>query len=133
MIVNTLPFVSLVILLALIQFMVFGFLVGQARGKYGVKAPATSGNEVFERYFRVHYNTLEQLLIFVPAIAIFGLYMSDLWGAVIGAVFILGRAVFAVTYIADPGKRALGFVLSFLANSALVLGGLFGVIKQLLA
>jgi len=60
-------FVAFVIALALLEFAVFGMLVGWARGKYGVAAPAVSGHPVFERYFRVHQNTLEQLVAFVPA------------------------------------------------------------------
>ena len=41
--------VHLVAVLAVIQYMVFSVLVGRARVRYGVKAPATSGHEMFER------------------------------------------------------------------------------------
>ena len=54
-------YVALVSGLALLQYIAFGMLVGKARGKYGVKAPAITGNDVFERYFRVQQNTLELL------------------------------------------------------------------------
>ena len=63
--------VSLISLLALLQFSIFGILVGRARGKYGITAPATTGNEVFERTFRVHYNTLEKLVVFIPELEVF--------------------------------------------------------------
>ena len=56
--------VAIVILLALIEYNIFGILVGRARAKYNVPAPATSGDPVFERYCRVHQNTLEQLMVF---------------------------------------------------------------------
>ena len=62
-------YIDIVTALALLQFIVFGFQVGSARGKYGVKAPAITGNEVFERHFRVQQNTLEQLIAF-PAGAV---------------------------------------------------------------
>ncbi len=60
--------VAIVTLLALAEFIVFGMQVGSARGKYGIEAPATTGDEMFERQFRVHYNTLEQLIIFLPSL-----------------------------------------------------------------
>ena len=50
-------FVAFVIALALLEFAVFGMLVGWARGKYKVAAPAIGGHPVFERYFRAHQNT----------------------------------------------------------------------------
>ena len=59
--------VHAVIALALIEFIVFSMLVGRARAKYKIEAPAITGHPVFERYYRVHYNTLEQLVCFIPA------------------------------------------------------------------
>jgi glutathione S-transferase len=126
------PWVSAVIMLACLEFLVFGFLVGRARGKYGVKAPAVSGHEMFERYFRVHYNTLEQLVVFVPAVWFSGQYVSETLAAVVGAVFVLGRLVYAASYISDPKRRSLGFALSLLPIVALVVGSLYGIGRQLL-
>jgi len=128
-----LPLVSLIILLAIVEFMVLGGMVGRARGKYGVKAPATTGNEIFERHFRVHYNTLEALVVFLPAIWLFGSHISDLWGAILGAVFIVGRALYAVGYVRDPNKREAGGILSAIGLIPLVLGALYGVIGQLIS
>ena len=120
--------VYVVIALALLQFMVFGGLVGRARVKYGVTAPAVMGHPVFERYHRVHYNTMEQLVIFIPGMLLFGLYVNS-WGATgLGLVFILGRIVYFRAYIADPAKRGPGFGLTMLPTSILLLGGLGGAI-----
>jgi glutathione S-transferase len=129
---QTLPLVSLVILLTILEFMVLGGLVGRARGKYGIKAPATSGNEIFERHFRVHYNTLEKLVVFLPAVWLFGSHISDLWGAILGAVFIVGRAFYAYGYVREPGKREVGEILTLVAVAPLVLGALYGVIRQII-
>ena len=85
-------------------------------------APAISGNEVFERYFRVQMNTLEQLVIFLPALWIFARFVSPFWAAGLGIVFIVGRAIYAETYIRDPKKRALGFALTAFANLGLLIG-----------
>jgi glutathione S-transferase len=107
---------------ALLQFFWFGWQVGVARGKYNIPAPAISGNDVFERTFRVQMNTQEQLLVFLPALWIFASFISPLWAAVLGAVFIVGRAVYAMTYVRDPKSRSIGFALTALPNLLMLLG-----------
>jgi glutathione S-transferase len=127
----TMLWIALVILLALLEYMVFGFLVGGARERYKIPAPATSGHPDFERTFRVHYNTLELLVVFVPAIWLFGMYLNPRWGAIIGAVFLVGRALYAVGYIRAAEKRSIGAMLSFASVAVLLFGALFGVIRVL--
>src|SRR5579864_6032065 len=100
--------VHVVVELALIEFLYFGFEVGRARTRYQVRAPATTGNEVFERYFRVQMNTLEQLVIFIPSILIFAHYLSPYVAAVLGAVFLIGRYVYFAAYVKNPARRELG-------------------------
>ena len=77
---------NLVIALALLQFLAFATAVGKAREKYKVAAPATTGNEMFERHFRVQMNTLELLIVFVPAIWMFGFYLNAYAAAGLGAL-----------------------------------------------
>lgn len=120
--------VHIVIALALIQFFVFGALVGRARVKYQVDAPAITGHPVFERYYRVHYNTMEQLVSFVPGMLLFGTYVSATGAAILGLVFIAGRFVYLRLYIADPKTRGAGFGISVLPIMILILGGLGGAI-----
>ena len=124
-------YVDIVTALALIQFIVFGFKVGQARERLGIKAPATTGNEVFERHFRVQQNTLEQLVVFLPALYLFSHYFSPIVAAALGAVYLIGREVYAAAYVKDPAKRSAGFGLTFLPGVILLLGGLFGAVKSL--
>jgi uncharacterized MAPEG superfamily protein len=124
--------VAFVILLALLEYVVFGMLVGRARGKYGVGAPATAGHPMFERYFRVHYNTLEQLVVFVPAMWLYGTYVSPSWAAGLGLVYIAGRLTYLLGYVADPRKREIGFGLSALPLLILLLGALWGTGRALL-
>ena len=124
--------VEIVTLLAVVQFMVFGFLVGGARMKHGVKAPATTGNETFERYFRVHMNTLETLAAFLPSLWIAAHYWSPPAMAVIGAIYLVGRQVYLASYVRDPAKRSAGYGLSFMPTAILALAGRVGVVRSLL-
>lgn len=125
-------FVAFVIALALLEFAVFGMLVGWARGRYKVAAPAISGHPVFERYFRAHQNTMEQLVAFVPAMWLFGTYVSPTWAAWLGLVFVVGRVVYVAGYVADPAKREIGFAMSSLPVVILLLGALWGAGKAML-
>ena len=115
--------------LALVQFMYFGFQVGGARGRYGIKAPAISGNEVFERHFRVQQNTLELMVIFVPSLWMFATYIDPRWAAGLGLIYIVGRFIYAHGYVTDPAKRSAGFGLSFLPTAMLLLGGIVGAVR----
>ena len=124
--------IAIITIVALLEYMVFSFQVGSARGKYDVPAPATTGNEIFERLNRVQQNTLEQLIVFLPSLWIFALHTSVTGAAILGTLFIIGRAIYAITYVADPAKRSAGFLLGFLANAILLLGGLYGATKDLL-
>jgi uncharacterized MAPEG superfamily protein len=124
--------VAVVIALALVQYVVFAMLVGWARGKYGVKAPAVTGHETFDRYFRVHQNTLELLVVFVPAIWLFGMYVDPTWAALLGLVYLVARVLYLRGYVADPAKREVGFALSVLPVFVLLAGALWGAGRRLM-
>lgn len=124
---------TIISMLALIQIIAFTMLVGRARGMYDVKAPAVTGNEMFERYYRVHYNTLEQIVLFLPGLWAFGYFIGQYWAAGLGLIYLVGRVIYAVTYIRDPGTRAFGTLLSILPTWILVLGGLIGALVSWLS
>ena len=126
------PYIDIVTALALIQFTVFGFKVGSARGRFGVKAPAITGNETFERYFRVQQNTMELLVVFVPGLYLFSHYFSPLIAAALGVIYLIGREVYAASYVKDPAKRSAGYGMSFLPAVILLVGGLIGAVRALL-
>jgi len=122
--------VILVIVLALMEFMAFSFQVGMARMKYGVNAPAISGHPVFERYFRVQQNTLEQLVVFVPALLAFSWAAENIgWpgyyiASGLGVIWLIGRFIYAISYVRDPASRSVGFMLTFFPTALMVLGAL---------
>jgi glutathione S-transferase len=126
----TLVAISLTIL-ALLQFFYFGLLVGRARGLYGVKAPAMSGNELFERYFRVQMNTLELLIMLLPALWIASAFafIPYYWIALLGVIYLIGRFIYLRSYVAEPDKRSIGFALSSLPVLALIVIDIVGVIR----
>lgn len=124
--------VAIVVVLALIEYTWFGFLVGRARGRAGIAAPAITGDPIFERYMRVQQNTLEQLVVFVPAMFLFGYYVNAWVAALIGLVFIAGRALYLRLYVADPARRGPGVLISMLAQVVLLLGGGIGAAVEIL-
>ncbi len=124
--------VALVTLLILIQYTYFFMRTGMARGKDTVKAPATSGDEAYERKLRVQMNTLEQMAITLPSMWLCAHFFRADVAAILGTVFIVGRAIYSSSYIKDPSKRGPGFGIGFLANTALILASLYGVISQLI-
>jgi len=123
--------VHIVLALALLEFLYFGLAVAGARTTYKVAPPATTGHEVFERYFRVQMNTLEQLVIFVPSILLFGWYVNAWLAALLGATFIVGRALYFRGYVRGAEGRHLGFQLSVIPNVTLLAGGLLGALWRL--
>jgi uncharacterized MAPEG superfamily protein len=122
--------VAIVVLLSLIQYTVFGALVGKARMKYNVEAPAISGDPVFERYYRVHMNTLESLVLFVPSIFLFAMYVRADVAVALGIIFIIGRQLYLRAYVKDPKSRGLGYMLTFLPSAVLAIGGVIGAALQ---
>lgn len=124
-------YVAIVTLLLLVQYTVYTLLCGIARGQDTVVAPATSGDETFERAFRVQMNTLEQMAVTIPAMWICAYYFSPLWAAGLGVVFMLGRLVYRQAYMREPSSRGTGMIIGFLANVALVVLGFWGAIGQI--
>ena len=122
--------VDLVTIAALLQYLVFGTLVSRARGKYGVKAPATTGNDMFERLYRVQMNTLELLVVFIPALWMASTYWSPGWMSGIGAVYLVGRIIYLQAYTKPPAKRGLGYGLSLIPVIVLLLAALVGLVLE---
>jgi uncharacterized membrane protein YecN with MAPEG domain len=124
--------VALVTLAALLTYFWMGTQVPRARVKCGIVAPAMTGDPLLERTIRAHYNTLEWLPLFLVSLWLFALYWSETVAAVVGAVWVVGRIVYALGYYADAQKRGPGFLIQALATSVLLFGAL-GRIVYLMA
>ncbi len=123
---------TLIVMLALVEYMYFTIRVGAMRGKTNVHAPACTGDETFERTFRVQQNTLEQLIIFIPATYAFAYFVSVKWVWIPAALFIIGRFLYSGEYINKPETRLPGMSMTLLANAALVLGVLINLIMGMM-
>jgi len=119
---------TLIVLLALLQYVWFMVRVGAARGKLNVNAPDCEGDETWMRIHRVHQNTLEQLIILIPAIYAFAYYTSSTWVLLPGVAFIIGRFLYSAEYIKDPKTRMPGMATTLAANATLIIGGLIGLL-----
>lgn len=123
-------FIHLIILLALLQLFVFAQLTGMARLKYKVAAPAVTGNENFERYYRVQMNTIELIILFVPSIYIASIYWSPYLMASLGVIYLMGRVLYFFAY--TRGKnRAAGYLMSLIPTLVFIVAGIAGVIRAL--
>jgi glutathione S-transferase len=122
---------SLVTLIALLLYLAVCINVGRARTRYGIKAPATTGDPGFERAFRVQMNMLEHLPLFLAVLWLFALFVDPAWGSAIGAAWIVGRALYAEAYGRDVAKRGPGFLIAMTAEIVLLVGALVAVLRQL--
>ncbi len=123
---------ALITCLALFVYIWNFSAVGGARKKYGINAPAVTGNTDFERVFRVQQNMVEQLILFLPSLWIFSYTVSPFWGAIIGAVWVGGRVLYSLSYYMAAEKRGPGFLISMAAAAILLIGGLIGTLRFLL-
>jgi glutathione S-transferase len=122
---------ALVTVLAILLYFYTGTRVSAARRKFGVPVPAISGNPDFERVFRVQANTLEWMPIFLPLLWLFAYYVSDIWAAVLGLVWIGGRLFYMVSYSEAANRRGPGFGIQAAACVVLLIGAVIGIISSL--
>lgn len=115
---------------ALVAYAFFFVKVAQARKQYGIEAPKTTGNINFERIFRVQQNTVEQMVLFLPSLWLFGTYVSDVLAGTLGLLWTGARALYAVEYYADAKKRGPGAALTWVVSLVLLLGGTIGAMLR---
>jgi glutathione S-transferase len=124
-------YTPIVSLLAIALYFFLATRVAVARVKFGVKHPATTGNPDFERIFRVHINTLEWMPTFLVPLWVCAIYLNDLVAAVVGLVWVVGRAVYFSGYRQAVQKRLPGFFIQSFACALLFVGAAAGVAMHL--
>lgn len=122
----TYPLSGIVTVVTLFIYMWMAVQVGKSRGKHDVPAPQNAGPDEFLRALRVHENTVEGLLLFLPALWMFALTFGDLWAALVGLFYPLGRIVYALGYYQAADKRSRGFMIGLISTMILLIGSLIG-------
>ena len=123
---------ALVTLLTVLLMFGTTWAVGRARTRYGIKAPAISGDPAFDRAYRVQMNTLEQTVMFLPLLWLAANYGFTGWAGIAGLVWLVGRIWYAVAYLNDPAKRGPGFGLGVLAQLALLIMAIVGIARAMM-
>jgi uncharacterized MAPEG superfamily protein len=128
-------FTAVVTILAILVVFWTGLTVGGMRGKHNIQAPATTGHPEFDRAYRVQMNTMEQFVLFLPLLWLANAFfhMLPLLTGAIGLVWIVGRIIYALAYMADPAKRSLGFTISILATAGLLILAVVGIVQTWMA
>ncbi len=78
---------------------------------------------------RVQVNTVEQIIVFLPALWMCAVLLGDRWAALGGAIWVLGRIIYALAYYRDPAKRSVGFMITLLATLGLIAGTALGLLR----
>ncbi len=125
------PLTTIALVAVLLVYMWIAGQVGKARRVYDVPAPASSGHQEFDKRYRVQLNTVEQLVLLLPAVFLALPVLGDRWTAVTAAVFALGRVIYARAYWRDPKSRTLGFMLSFIPILVLLIAAVVGAVRAI--
>jgi len=123
----------LITIVALVYTFILSARVGARRLKLGIDAPAISGQAEFDIAFRIHMNTIEQLVLFIPMLWIAVTVVGDVWAAAIGAIWVIGRIIYAIGYTAGIDKRGPGMLITVLSTVALTVISFWGVVQAFMA
>jgi glutathione S-transferase len=118
---------AVVTIMALLVYIWMLANAGKARGKFKINAPSIEGPIEFQSVLRVQANTVEQMVVFFPALWMCAFYLGDFWAALGGLAWVVGRIIYALGYYAAPGKRTLGFSITAFASIALIIGTIVGL------
>jgi len=124
---------ALVTVAAIFYTFILGGRVGSLRGKKGIAAPAVTGDPEFERAYRVHYNTIENLILMLPLMWLTQAAVGDLWAAILGTLWLLGRIIYGTAYMKDPSSRGTGMLITVAATGTMAVIVLVGIVRGFLA
>jgi hypothetical protein len=107
--------------------------VGRMRVKHKVVPPATSGHVQFETAMRIQMNTLENTVMMLPVLWLAAMFFSPLWASLAGALWLAGRAWYAVAYAQEAKRRGGGFMVGMIGWAALMVMSTWGIVRAALA
>jgi glutathione S-transferase len=125
-------YVELVAILAVSQYVAYAVMAGRVRAQSGLKAPAISGHDGFERMYRVQMNTLELLVAFLPFLFLAARYWPAWLVAGLGLVYVIGRFIYWRAYVNNPSTRTLGFAISMFPTVSLGALALVGIMMTMM-
>ena len=128
---GTAAVVGLIVVLATIEVLVLGLLVGRGRETYGVKAPATTGHPDWERLNRAHQNSIEQLVVFIPLFTAYFFNAEQTAGIALGVVFLVARVLYARGYVRQTERRRVGAILTAVVQGWLAIGAVVGLVVKI--
>ena len=128
----TYPLTGIVTVITLFVYAWMAVQVGNSRGKHDVPAPQSNGPDEFLRVLRVHENTIEGLILFLPALWLFALSFGDMWAVIVGIFYPVGRILYARGYYAAADKRSRGFLIGLTSTFILLIGSLVGFVVSAL-
>ncbi len=126
-------YTALVTIAAVVYTFLLSGSVGMARTKSGINAPAMAGAPDFDKAFRIHMNTVEQLVLFVPMLWLAASVVGDQWAAGIGVVWVVGRFIYAAGYRKDADKRGPGMLITLASTAVLTVVAVWGVAQAFMA
>ena len=122
---------ALITLLNVLLLVIATWLVGRARGRYQIKAPATTGHPDFDLAFRAHQNTLESTVLFLPCLWIAVMYSDARIASWLGYAWLAGRLWYLFAYARPGGNRSPGYTIGVLANLGLLGMAFWGLLPPL--
>lgn len=123
-------YTAIVTMLAVTFYFFLATRVAAAHIKFDVRLPAMIGNSDFECICRAHINTLEWMPIFLVPLWLCAIYFSDTAAAVLGLVWIAGRAAYFTGYRTAVEKRLPGFFIQATACLLLFIGVAAGLVMR---
>jgi glutathione S-transferase len=134
MLTKELLYPALATIIAVLVYFSQSIFVSAGRSKYKVELPKTTGhNDDFDRVWRVHYNTLEQMPIFLPLLWIFALTVSPFYSFILGIIWSIGRVAYMLGYYKSiEGRRSFISYLSSVSLIIFLIGSLWSIIGGLI-
>ncbi|MGQ0741606.1 MAG: MAPEG family protein [Alphaproteobacteria bacterium] len=121
---------AIVTVLAVVLTVALAMRVSLLRTKFKIDPPAQAGNLVFERALRIHANTVEAMVVFLPMLWLGATLYSEVIAFWLGIAWLVGRLVYAVGFTKNPAKRIPGFVITALSVLGLLIITLMGIGMQ---